>query len=62
MKKILGEKYKGDSPYVANCRKLQSIYRVEIGEEIRPYTDRNGNVHYYGNYINNGESPKSGCW
>jgi hypothetical protein len=59
---ILGEKYKGDSPFVADCRKLQSIYRYEIGEEIHPYTDRYGNVHYYGNYISNGENPKEGCW
>ena len=62
MKNILGEEYKGDSKFVAECRKLQSIYRHEIGEEIRPYTDRYGNVHYYGNYISNGESPKEGCW
>ena len=62
MNNILGEKYKGDSPFVADCRKLQSIYRHEIGEEIRPYTDRNGNVHYYGNYISGGETPKHGCW
>ena len=62
MKIILGEEYKGDSSFVAKCRKLQSIYRYEIGEEIHPYTDRNGNVHYYGNYISGGETPKHGCW
>ena len=62
MKNKYGEEYKGDSKFVAKCRKLQSIYRVEIGEEIRPYTDRYGNVHYYGNYISNGENPKEGCW
>ena len=62
MNDILGEEYKGDSMFVAECRKLQSIYRYEIGEEIRPYTDRYGNVHYYGNYISNGENPKDGCW
>ena len=62
MEKKYGEEYKGDSRFVADCRKLQSIYRVEIGEEIRPYTDRYGNLHYYGNYINNGENPKEGCW
>ena len=62
MNNILGEKYKGDSPFVADCRKLQSIYRHEIGEEIRPYTDRKGNVHYYGNYISDGDTPKEGCW
>lgn len=58
MKNILGEEYKGDSRFVAKCRKLQSIYRYEIGEEIRPYTDRYGKVHYYGNYIENGDSPR----
>ena len=62
MNDILGEEYKGDSMFVAECRRLQSIYRYEIGEEIRPYTDRYGNVHYYGNYISNGENPKDGCW
>ena len=62
MNDILGETYKGDSKFVADCRKLQSIYRYEIGEEIRPYTDRNGNVHYYGNYISDGDTPKEGCW
>ena len=55
MKNKYGEEYKGDSKFVAECRKLQSIYRVEIGEEIRPYIDRNGKIHYYGNYINNGK-------
>lgn len=58
MKNILGEEYKGDSRFVAKCRKLQSIYRYEIGEEIRPYTDRYGKVHYYGNYIENGDTPR----
>lgn len=53
-----GEEYKGDSRFVAKCRKLQSIYREEIGEKIAPYTDRYGNVHYYGNYIENGDIPK----
>ena len=62
MEKEYGEEYNGDSRFVADCRKLQSIYRVEIDEEIRPYTDRYGNVHYYGNYISNGENPKEGCW
>ena len=62
MEKKYGEEYKGDSRFVADCRKLQSIYRVEIGEDIRPYTDRYGNVHCYGNYISNGEIPKDGCW
>ena len=55
-----GEEYKGDSRFVAKCRKLQSIYREEIGEKIAPYIDRYGNVHYYGNYIENGDIPKEG--
>ena len=62
MKDILGEEYRGDSKFVAECRKLQSIYRYEIGEAIRPYHGRDGLVHYYGNYISNGENPKEGCW
>ncbi len=62
MKDILGEEYKGDSRFVAECRKLQSIYRHEIAEAIRPYHGRDGLVHYYGNYISNGENPKDGCW
>ena len=62
MKDILGEEYRGDSKFVAECRKLQSIYRYEIGEEICPYHGRDGLVHYYGNYISNGENPKEGCW
>ena len=62
MEKIYGEEYKGDSRFVADCRKMQSIYRVEIREGICPYTDRYGKLHYYGNYISNGENPKEGCW
>lgn len=62
MKDTLGEEYKGDSKFVAKCRKMQSIYRVEIGEAIRPYHGREGQVHYYGNYISDGEKPKDGCW
>ena len=50
-----GEKYCGDSLFVAKCRRLQSIFRVEKNEEIRPYNGRDGKVHYYGNYINCGE-------
>ena len=62
MEKKYGEEYKGDSRFVADCRKLQSIYRYEIGEAIRPYHGRDGLVHYYGNYIRNGEIPKENCW
>lgn len=47
-----GEEYAGDAPFVKMCRRLQSIYRVEIGEEIKPYKGRDGMTHYYGNYIN----------
>ena len=53
-----GEKYSGDSEFVADCRKLQSIYRVQVGEAIRPYKGRDGKTHFYGNYIDGGE--KSG--
>lgn len=49
-----GEPYSGDTKYVAECRLLQSIYRVEIGEQIRPYKSRE-KVYYFGNYIENGE-------
>lgn len=53
-----GEKYSGDSKFVADCRQLQSMYRVEVNEAIRPYKGRDGKTHYYGNYISDGE--KSG--
>ena len=64
MKNVLGEEYKGDSKFVAECRKLQSIYRYEMGEAICPYHGRDGHVHYYGNYISNGDTPnvEKGCW
>lgn len=51
-----GEKYSGDSRFVAECRELQSIYRARIGQAIRPYKGRDGKVHYYGNYISYGEN------
>lgn len=54
-KKIYGELYTGDSRFVANCRKLQSIYRVEIGEPICPHIDSHNKIHRYGNYISSGE-------
>ncbi len=53
-----GEKYSGDSKFVADCRLLQSMYRVKVNEAIRPYKGRDGKTHYYGNYISDGE--KSG--
>lgn len=55
---IYGEKYSGDSKFVADCRQLQSMYRVEVNEAIRPYKGRDGKIYYYGNYIAGGE--KSG--
>lgn len=55
---IYGEKYSGDSKFVADCRQLQSMYRVEVNEAIRPYKGRDGKTCYYGNYIADGE--KSG--
>ena len=35
-----GEPYSGDSKFVASCRLLQSVYRTEIRENIRPYIGR----------------------
>ena len=55
---IYGEKYSGDSKFVADCRQLQAMYRVEVNAAIRPYKGRDGKTHYYGNYISGGE--KSG--
>lgn len=52
---IYGERYSGDSEFVADCRLLQSIYRVESGLAIRPYHGRDG-IHYYGNYIDGEKS------
>ena len=49
-----GEPYSGDSKFVADCRLLQSVYRTEIGENIRPYRGRDKN-YYLGNYIDCGE-------
>lgn len=47
---MYGEKYSGDTKYVELCRRLQSIYRHEIGQSIAPYKG-----HMYGNYISNGK-------
>lgn len=49
-----GEPYSGDSKFVASCRLLQSVYRTEIGENIRPYKGRDRD-YFYGNYIDCGE-------
>lgn len=49
-----GEPYSGDSKFVAKCRALQSVYRVECGEAIRPYIGRD-RTYYFGNYIDRGE-------
>lgn len=49
-----GEPYLGDTKFVAECRLLQSIYRTEIGENIRPYASKD-RVYFLGNYIEAGE-------
>lgn len=51
---LYGEPYLGDSKFVASCRLLQSVYRVEIKEPIRPYIKKN-KTYYFGNYIAQGE-------
>ena len=50
MMTMYGEKYSGDTKYVELCRRMQSIYRHEIGQPIAPYRG-----HMYGNYISNGK-------
>ena len=50
MMTMYGEKYFGDTKYVELCRRMQSIYRQEIGLPIAPYKG-----HMYGNYISNGK-------
>ncbi|MBQ8438027.1 MAG: hypothetical protein IJ431_05225 [Alistipes sp.] len=50
-----GEPYSGDSKFVAKCRALQSVYRVAIGEAIRPYIGKD-RAYYFGNYIEHGET------
>ncbi|MBE6276671.1 MAG: hypothetical protein E7096_10105 [Bacteroides sp.] len=50
----IGRKHKGDSKFVAKCRLLQSIYRVEIGED-EGYIQRGSKRYFYGNYIMNGD-------
>lgn len=49
-----GEPYLGDTKFVAECRLLQSIYRAEIGENIRPYVCKD-KVYFLGNYIEHGD-------
>ena len=51
---IIGRQHKGDSKFVAKCRLLQSIYRVEIGED-EGYIQRGSKRYFYGNYIMNGD-------
>ena len=55
-----GEPYSGDSKFVASCRLLQSIYRSEIGESIRPYIGRDRN-YCLGNYIDGGDVSGGGA-
>jgi hypothetical protein len=53
-KQIYGEPHLGDTKFVAKCRALQSAYRVERGEPIRPYVVGEKS-YYFGNYIARGE-------
>lgn len=50
----IGKQHKGDSEFVAKCRLLQSIYRVEIGED-EGYIQRGSKRYFYGNFIMNGD-------
>ena len=50
----IGKQHKGDSKFVVKCRLLQSIYRVEIGED-EGYIQRGSKRYFYGNYIMNGD-------
>lgn len=50
----IGRQHKGDSKFVAKCRLLQSIYRVEIGED-EGYIQRGSKRYFYGNFIMNGD-------
>ena len=44
---------------VENCNR--SIV-MRLVKQYVPTNGRDGQVHYYGNYISNGENPKDGCW
>ena len=58
---IKHEPYPYDTPFVAECRQMQSQYREELGLPLRPYTVQNrrskdfGKVYNLGNYIFSGE-------
>lgn len=58
---IKHEPYPYDTPFVAECRQMQSQYREEQGLPLRPYTVQNrrskdfGKVYNLGNYIFSGE-------
>lgn len=58
---LKSEPYPYDTPFVAECRQMQSRYREELGLPLRPYTVQNrrskdyGKVYNLGNYISSGE-------
>ena len=58
---IKHEPYPYDTPFVAECRQMQSRYREELGLPLRPYTVQNrrskdfGKVYNLGNYISSGK-------
>ena len=58
---LKSEPYPYDTPFVAECRQMQSQYREEQGLPLRPYTVQNrrskdfGKVYNLGNYIFSGE-------
>jgi len=58
---LKSEPYPYDTPFVAECRQMQSRYREELGLPLRPYTVQNrrskdfGKTFHLGNYISEGE-------
>ena len=58
---LKSEPYPYDTPFVAECRQIQSQYREKQGLHLRPYTVQNrrsrdfGKVYNLGNYISSGE-------
>ena len=58
---LKSEPYPYDTPFVAECRQMQSLYREEQGLPLRPYTVQNrrskdfGKVYNLGNYISSGK-------
>lgn len=58
---LKSEPYPYDTPFVAECRQMQSRYREELDLPLRPYTVQNrrskdyGKVYNLGNYISSGK-------